>query len=151
MNEETKPPSGNGAPPVASIVNDSDTGKVKIAAESDEGQVDLGKELEGDLAQVKVPDNVDPQVKSALAKLRQGTKEGLSPSDHYNLGVAYMGMGLVDDAVREFNAAKKPGKKKAKAKAKAKPRVKAKARAKARPAKKSRPAKKAKAKAKKRR
>ena len=40
-------------------------------------------------------------------KLREGTKEGLSSQDHRDLGVAYMGMGLVDDAVREFNAAGK--------------------------------------------
>ncbi len=48
----------------------------------------------------------DAQVKEALDKLREGTKEGLTSKDHYDLGVAYMGMGLVDDAVREFTVAK---------------------------------------------
>ena len=73
--------------------------------------MDLARELEGDLAQVKLPEEVHPQVKDALDKLREGTKEGLSSKDHYDLGVAYMGMGLVDDAVREFNRAKKEPKK----------------------------------------
>jgi valyl-tRNA synthetase len=85
------------------------------------GPIDLAKELEDAVADVKVPPEVDPQVKDALDKLREGTKEGLSEQDHRDLGVAYLGMGLVDDAVREFTAAKKsPDAKKAKAKAKAK-------------------------------
>ncbi|MCA2979027.1 MAG: valine--tRNA ligase, partial [Myxococcaceae bacterium] len=54
---------------------------------------------------VVVPADPDQQVREALDKLREGTKEGLSSQDHRDLGVAYMNMGLVDDAVREFNAA----------------------------------------------
>jgi valyl-tRNA synthetase len=100
-------------PPVSSIVTNPETAKVKIgeaaagkvgAASGD--TVDLAQELAGDLAGVKVPDQVDPTVKEALDKLRKGTAQGLSATDHYDLGVAYMGMGLVDDAVREFNVAK---------------------------------------------
>jgi valyl-tRNA synthetase len=99
---------------VNQIIANPDSAAVKIAAPADGGGVDLASELRGDLEQVKVPQQVDPQVKDALEKLREGTKEGLSPSDHYDLGVAYMGMGLVDDAVREFNNAKKrPAKAKA--------------------------------------
>lgn len=48
---------------------------------------------------------MDPQVRDALDKLREGTRD-LSPKDRYDLGVAYMSMGLVDDAVREIAAAK---------------------------------------------
>ncbi|MBX7112732.1 MAG: valine--tRNA ligase [Myxococcaceae bacterium] len=79
--------------------------QVKIAPPA-EGAIDLGEELKEELAQVTVA-APDAQVKEALDKLREGTKEGLSSKDHYDLGVAYMGMGLVDDAVREFTVAKK--------------------------------------------
>jgi valyl-tRNA synthetase len=79
--------------------------EVRIAAPANEGAVDLGEELKEELAGVRVA-GPDQQVKEALEKLREGTKEGLSPRDHYDLGVSYMSMGLVDDAVREFNAAK---------------------------------------------
>ncbi len=82
-------------------------GEVRIAPPAD-GNVNLENELKDELKGVKVP-NPDSQVQEALAKLREGTKEGLSPRDHYDLGVAYMNMGLVDDAVREFNRAKDDG------------------------------------------
>jgi valyl-tRNA synthetase len=79
---------------------------VKIAAPANDGAVNLTEDLKEELAGVKVQET-DNQVKEALEKLREGTKEGLSSRDHYDLGVAYMNMGLVDDAVREFNEAKK--------------------------------------------
>jgi valyl-tRNA synthetase len=67
--------------------------------------VDIGRDLQRELSEVKVP-TPDQQVKESLDMLREGTKEGLSARDRYDLGVAYMGMGLVDDAVREFTKAK---------------------------------------------
>jgi valyl-tRNA synthetase len=69
------------------------------------GHVDLRDELKEELSGVSVP-APDNQVKEALDKLREGTKEGLTSRDRYDLGVAFMNMGLVDDAVREFNKAK---------------------------------------------
>ncbi|MFT3708137.1 MAG: valine--tRNA ligase [Archangium sp.] len=99
--------------------------EVKIAAPAPEGAVNLQEDLKAELEQVQVP-QTDNQVKEALDKLREGTKEGLSSRDHYDLGVAYMNMGLVDDAVREFNAAKEEPKPDAKKKpAAAKPKAKA--------------------------
>jgi valyl-tRNA synthetase len=158
MPDQKKPTNGSSAvPQVSSIMETPEAAKVHIAPPANEGDVDLTAELEGELKGVKIPEPVDPQVKEALAKLREGTKEGLSSSDHYDLGVAYMGMGLVDDAVREFNEAKKgEGKKastkskaKVKAKAKAKPAAKKpKAKAKAAPKKKVAAKSKSKAKAK---
>jgi valyl-tRNA synthetase len=85
-----------------------------------EGTVDLGAELKHELEQVQVP-APDAQAEQALDKLRVESKEGLSSQDHTDLGVAYMQMGLVDDAVREFNEAKKPEKKKPAKAAPAKP------------------------------
>ncbi|MEW5740944.1 MAG: valine--tRNA ligase, partial [Myxococcota bacterium] len=78
--------------------------EVKIAAPA-AGNVNLEEELKEELSAVSVP-APDQQVKEALDKLREGTKEGLTSRDRYDLGVAYMNMGLVDDAVREFNKAK---------------------------------------------
>ncbi|MFZ5470091.1 MAG: valine--tRNA ligase [Myxococcota bacterium] len=123
-NEKSSPPNGNTESEVASIVTNPETASVKISPPA-EGSVDLSHDLKGDLEGVKVPEHVDPQVAEALKKLREGTKEGLSSSDHYDLGVAYMGMGLVDDAVREFNEAKKGAKKPAKKKPVKKAAVKA--------------------------
>ncbi|XXF80741.1 valine--tRNA ligase [Myxococcaceae bacterium GXIMD 01537] len=147
----------------AETMKKSETTGVKVAhqgAQERSGSVDLGREMRGELEGARVPsDAVDPQVQQALDKLREGTKEGLSPSDHHDLGVAYMTMGLVDDAMREFDAARQggdkrkapvTGKKKAakkapakkKAAAKKKVAVKGKAAAKKAPAKKKAAAKK---------
>ncbi|TQF12512.1 valine--tRNA ligase [Myxococcus llanfairpwllgwyngyllgogerychwyrndrobwllllantysiliogogogochensis] len=88
----------------------SQPAQVKVApSKEDKGGVDLGQELKGEMGdEGRVPEE-DPQVQDALAKLREGTKEGLSPTDHHDLGVAYMSMGLVDDAMREFGKAKEGG------------------------------------------
>ncbi len=86
--------------------------KLTVAPQQEEqgGGVDLGREMKADLEAVQVPSGkVDPQVQQALIKLREGTKEGLSATDHHDLGVAYMSMGLMDDAMREFDEARKGG------------------------------------------
>ncbi len=77
--------------------------EVRIAAPA-AGNVNLGEELKADLADVQVP-APDQQVKEALDKLREGTKEGLTARDRMDLSVAYYEMGLVDDAVREYTRA----------------------------------------------
>jgi valyl-tRNA synthetase len=95
--------------PVSTTVSDPETAQVKVAppsAPAGEG-VDLSKELKSELD--KEGEVVNPQVTDALNKLREGTKEGLSATDHHDLGVAYMSMGLVDDAMREFDKAKQGG------------------------------------------
>ncbi|AGC46234.1 valyl-tRNA synthetase [Myxococcus stipitatus DSM 14675] len=91
-------------------VSPSEPAQVKVApTKAEKGGVDLGQELKGELGDAaRVPEE-DPQVHAALEKLREGTKEGLSPTDHHDLGVAYMSMGLVDDAMREFGKAKEGG------------------------------------------
>jgi valyl-tRNA synthetase len=95
------------------------TARVNVQSDGGDGSVDLAKELAGDLAQVHIPTESEDEVQGALQKLREGTREGLSEQDHKDLGVAFMQMGLVDDAVREFKAgdaaaalAKKPAAKK---------------------------------------
>ncbi|MCK8502877.1 valine--tRNA ligase [Myxococcus fulvus] len=104
-------PSESTTRPDEESASPSEPAQVKVAPSKEEtGGVDLGQELKGEMGgdEGQVP-QTDPQVQDALAKLREGTKEGLSPSDHHDLGVAYMSMGLVDDAMREFGKAKEGG------------------------------------------
>ncbi|HVR29541.1 MAG TPA: tetratricopeptide repeat protein, partial [Thermoanaerobaculia bacterium] len=49
-----------------------------------------------------------PSVEEIVASFKQGVAENLSPEDydtHYNLGIAYREMGLIDEAVGEFEIA----------------------------------------------
>jgi valyl-tRNA synthetase len=87
--------------------------KVTVRGSEGEGGLDLGKELEAEMKGVAIPPAQPPEIAKSIAMLKEGTKEGLSASDHYDLGVAYMGMGLVDEAVDEFNRAKGAAVKKA--------------------------------------
>jgi valyl-tRNA synthetase len=98
---ETKMPTNEQRPHGNDAIEDAGTARVKIAKPQGKGDFDLGKELSSELQDMELP-VADPQVEGALEKLREGTKEGLSARDHHDLGVAYLGMGLVDDAVREF-------------------------------------------------
>ncbi|RKH05601.1 valine--tRNA ligase [Corallococcus carmarthensis] len=92
-----------------------ESAQVKVATEpsAPKGEeVNLGQELKGEIEAeeaAQAPQPADPVVEEALNKLREGTKEGLSAADHHDLGVAYMSMGLVDDAMREFDRAKEGG------------------------------------------
>lgn len=79
----------------------------ELAAEMDpelfEPQVAI--EEPGDLAEGHA-------IKSVVAAFRQGIEEQVSPEDfetHYNLGIAYKEMGLVDEAIGEFQFAAKSG------------------------------------------
>ncbi|AFE10628.1 valyl-tRNA synthetase [Corallococcus coralloides DSM 2259] len=101
--------------PAPETVQVPESAQVKVAAEprapKDEA-VNLGQELKGEIEAEEAaqePQAADPVVEEALNKLREGTKEGLSAADHHDLGVAYMSMGLVDDAMREFDRAKEGG------------------------------------------
>ncbi|RYZ40055.1 MAG: valine--tRNA ligase, partial [Myxococcaceae bacterium] len=92
----------------------SESAHVKVATEpkASKDDVNLGQELKGEMeaeAAGEPAQPADPVVEDALNKLREGTREGLSPADHHDLGVAYMSMGLVDDAMREFDRAKEGG------------------------------------------
>jgi hypothetical protein len=76
-----------------------------------DGSVDLRTELKAELSQIEVRPP-DSHAEQGLDALRAETKDGLSAQDHQDLGVAFIQMGLVDDAVREFIEAKKPAPKK---------------------------------------
>jgi valyl-tRNA synthetase len=104
MSEEIQPEAAE------DMLANPQSSQVKVAAPSTPpagGGVDLSQELKGELE--ASPEIVNPQITDALNMLRAGTKEGLSAKDHQDLGVAYMSMGLVDDAMREFEQAKQGG------------------------------------------
>ncbi|MDY7232600.1 valine--tRNA ligase [Hyalangium rubrum] len=103
MAEETRPDD------VENTLANPESAQLKVTPPSApaEGGVDLSQELKSELEASS--DIVNPQITDALNKLREGTKEGLSATDHHDLGVAYMSMGLVDDAMREFDKAKQGG------------------------------------------
>ena len=74
---------------------------------------DLASELESELGfleeQNLAPGEEDvPTMEEIFAEFKKGVKQQLSDSDsaaHYDLGIAYMEMGLVEDAVGEFEIA----------------------------------------------
>jgi valyl-tRNA synthetase len=74
-------------------------------------RIDLGEELREQVEQaVKVGEEDAKQVHAVLEQFKKGVEKTLSKDDaaaHHDLGMAYMQMGLVDEAVRELNIAKK--------------------------------------------
>ncbi|HEY3445639.1 MAG TPA: valine--tRNA ligase [Myxococcales bacterium] len=79
-------------------------GKVQSSVLLAGNEVDLSKDLAKELQDMNVPQGPDPVVTAQLVALRAAT-ENLDQAGHYDLGVAFMGMGLVDEAVREFTKA----------------------------------------------
>lgn len=73
---------------------------------------DLASELEEDMSEEKkemaLPPQVEPTLEEVFQQFKQGVQQTLSPEDydtHYNLGIAYKEMGLVDEAISEFQIA----------------------------------------------
>jgi tetratricopeptide (TPR) repeat protein len=78
----------------------------------DDGEfADLAEEVEREIETAGATQVVEvepPSVEEIVASFKQGVAENLSPEDydtHYNLGIAYREMGLVDEAIGEFEIA----------------------------------------------
>jgi len=71
-------------------------------------------DLAGALADALPPEEMQVSVEEVLEQFKRGVKEAVGDDDaetHYNLGIAYREMGLVDDAISEFEiAARAPSK-----------------------------------------
>ncbi len=87
-----------------------------IAVSADEGLFDLAQELEKELSvtsatsQVQQPPEEEQQVsvEEVLEAFKKGVEKSVDKEDaetHYNLGIAYKEMGLIDEAINEFNIA----------------------------------------------
>ncbi|MBN1962786.1 MAG: tetratricopeptide repeat protein [Deltaproteobacteria bacterium] len=69
--------------------------------------IDLADELESDFAAAATSDFHD-EILDVFDEFKRGVAEQVAESDHethYDLGIAYKEMGLLDDAIREFNIA----------------------------------------------
>ncbi len=79
---------------------------------------DLASELEEELKEekkeVSIPSEAEPTLEEVFEQFKAGVQQTLSPEDydtHYNLGIAYKEMGLIDEAISEFQiACKDPSK-----------------------------------------
>lgn len=79
---------------------------------------DLAAELEEELKEEKkevlIPSQREPTLEEVFEQFKAGVQQTLSPEDydtHYNLGIAYKEMGLIDEAISEFQiACKDPSK-----------------------------------------
>ncbi len=92
----------------------------EAAIEDEDAFFDLGAELEQELSAEDqlVEDELliggaDQSLEEIVEGFKRGVAENLSPEDHdthFNLGIAYREMGLLDEAIGEFQlAAKDPG------------------------------------------
>ena len=83
------------------------------AAESAEDEsFDIAEQLANELVEVDQPPESDEMidVESVFAQFKKGVAEQIAPDDsetHFDLGIAYKEMGLIDDAVNEFELAAK--------------------------------------------
>jgi tetratricopeptide (TPR) repeat protein len=84
--------------------------------DEEEGFFDLAAELEEELTQVEIATGQEmlpreePSLEEIVEGFKKGVAESLSPEDydtHFNLGIAYREMGLLDEAIGEFQLAAK--------------------------------------------
>ena len=111
-------PSEIEASPASAAPRDRPTPRPDVEQESvdfvvvDDGEfADLAAEVEREMESAGAPLATEaeaPTVEEIVASFKQGVAENLSPEDydtHYNLGIAYREMGLVDEAIGEFEIA----------------------------------------------
>jgi tetratricopeptide (TPR) repeat protein len=82
------------------------------AAPEEDGAFDLARELDEELSVVMQSLPAEPQeqvsVEAVLSEFKKGVDKLIAPDDantHHDLGIAYKEMGLLDDAVGEFERA----------------------------------------------
>ncbi len=71
---------------------------------------ELNQEIENELKGEKISSNVPTEVKDVFKAFKKGISDTVSEEDwetHFDLGVAYREMGLMDDAVEEFTLVSK--------------------------------------------
>ncbi|HEX5659692.1 MAG TPA: tetratricopeptide repeat protein [Polyangiales bacterium] len=79
------------------------------SASGDDDSFDIAEKLAGEL--VETPEAAAEEmidVESVFAQFKKGVAEQIAPDDsetHFDLGIAYKEMGLIDDAVNEFELA----------------------------------------------
>ncbi|MFT3923529.1 MAG: tetratricopeptide repeat protein [Myxococcales bacterium] len=81
-------------------------------AEQADDSFDIAEQLASELAEVEPTTSVDEMVdvESVFAQFKKGVAAQIAPDDsdtHFDLGIAYKEMGLIDDAIQEFDLASK--------------------------------------------
>ncbi|MBI2212411.1 MAG: tetratricopeptide repeat protein [Acidobacteria bacterium] len=103
---EIYPPAASTAPPAAQI------DETNLFAEEDDF-FDLASELEGELMQEEESASLadeEQSLEDIFREFKKGVEQQLDSEDydtHYNLGIAYKEMGLIDEAIGEFQLASK--------------------------------------------
>jgi len=114
--EESHPPA---AKPVVSEMEGAFIQKEAepvVSVSSNEDLFDLAQELENELSAVSTEETSQQQaeeeqqvsVEEVLNAFKKGVEKSVDRQDaetHYNLGIAYKEMGLIDEAINEFNIA----------------------------------------------
>jgi pilus assembly protein FimV len=79
---------------------------------AEDDSFDIAEQLANELVEVDQPSESDEMidVESVFAQFKKGVAEQIAPDDsetHFDLGIAYKEMGLIDDAINEFEVAAK--------------------------------------------
>jgi tetratricopeptide (TPR) repeat protein len=106
---EDVPDSKKAAALLATIEAQESGGNGEAEAAPREGAFDLASELESELEDLGVPDapaeDFQYSVDEVFSEFKRGVEKAVSADDadtHYDLGIAYKEMGLVEDAIHEF-------------------------------------------------
>lgn len=98
---------------ILSIEPDNPIAKEKLAAyegESKEEYIDLGAMLKAEIEEGEAAASSIQNIRELLSEFRKEVFESIGEGDyhsHYDLGVAYKGMGLYNEAIEEFHIATK--------------------------------------------
>ncbi|BDG09018.1 tetratricopeptide repeat protein [Anaeromyxobacter paludicola] len=110
--EQPEAPAAPEAPPAAAPPSELAPHAVAPLAVSGDDTFDLGKELASELAEdppaPPSPGDFQYSVDDVFSQFKKGVEQTVRPEDgatHYDLGIAYKEMGLLDDAVQEFEVA----------------------------------------------
>ena len=86
--------------------------QARAAEAADDDSFDIAEQLANELVEVDQPAETDEMidVESVFAQFKRGVAEQVAPDDsdtHFDLGIAYKEMGLIEDAINEFEVAAK--------------------------------------------
>ncbi|GMU66132.1 MAG: hypothetical protein AMXMBFR36_24060 [Acidobacteriota bacterium] len=113
------PPPLSAASPGRPLAADKAPSSEELLFEDEEGFFDLAAELEKELSNDELAAAMgpigreEPSLEEIVEGFKKGVAESLSAEDydtHFNLGIAYREMGLVDEAIGEFQLAAKDSK-----------------------------------------
>ncbi len=108
---EAAAPAEDAPPPTVAPVSDDAAGAAGADGFNlaDELASELGEAGSGEAAATPATDDYQVSVEEVFSEFKKGLEKVVKPEDvdtHYDLGIAYREMGLLDDAIGEFNVAR---------------------------------------------